>query len=212
MKKTKDKEETKNKIIAILIGIIILLILILICVVSIKKFNNKDTNPNNEITNNNNNTNENNNESNNDTTTKNQNNQNNQNIIKDLSTYGEPNYNISTEEKNTDYTFKIQQDNSIIINNQNKISNIKNAKSIKLFNPPAPYSILYILTEDGNIYSYETSSYEENNYEATKINTYNNIKQIITYEKRSTEGKGGCNYIIIKDNQDNYYKLDSYCI
>ena len=209
MKKTKDKEETKNKIIAILIGIIILLILILICVVSIKKFNNKDTNPNNEITNNNNNTNENNNESNNDTTTKNQNNQ---NIIKDLSTYGEPNYNISTEEKNTEYTFKIQQDNSIIINNQNKISNVKNAKSIKLFNPPAPYSILYILTEDGNIYSYETSSYEENNYEATKINTYNNIKQIITYEKRSTEGKGGCNYIIIKDNQDNYYELDSYCI
>ena len=174
MKKTKDKEETKNKIIAILIGIIILLILILICVVSIKKFNNKDTNPNNEITNNNNITNENNNESNNDTTTKNQTNQ---NIIKDLSTYGEPNYNISTEEKNTDYTFKIQQDNSIIINNQNKISNIKNAKSIKLFNPPAPYSILYILTEDGNIYSYETSSYEENNYEATKINTYNNIRE-----------------------------------
>lgn len=207
MKKTKNKEETKNKIIAILIGIIILLILILICVISIKKFNNKDTNPNNEITNNNNNTNENNNESNNDTTT-----ENNKNIIKDLSAYGEPNYNISTEEKNTDYTFKIQQDNSIIINNQNKISNIKNAKSIKLFNPPAPYSILYILTEDGNIYSYETSSYEENNYEATKINTYNNIKQIITYEKRSTEGKGGCNYIIIKDNQDNYYELDSYCI
>lgn len=208
MKKTKNKEETKNKIIAILIGIIILLILILICVISIKKFNNKDTNPNNEITNNNNNTNENNNESNNDTTTEN----NNQNIIKDLSTYGEPNYNISTEEKNNDYTFKIQQDNSIIINNQNKISNIKNAKSIKLFNPPAPYSILYILTEDGNIYSYETSSYEENNYKATKINTYNNIEQIITYEKRSTEGKGGCDYIIIKDNQDNYYELDSYCI
>ena len=209
MKKTKDKEETKNKIIAILIGIIILLILILICVVSIKKINNKDTNPNNEITNKNNNANKNNNESNNNTTTENNNNQ---NIIKDLSTYGEPNYNISTEEKNTDYTFKIQQDNSIIINNQNKISNIKNAKSIKIFNPPAPYSILYILTEDGNIYSYETSGYEENNYEATKINTYNNIKQIITYEKRSTEGKGGCNYIIIKDNQDNYYELDSYCI
>ena len=49
------------------------MILILICVISIKKFNNKDTNPNNEITNNNNNTNENNNESNNDTTTENTN-------------------------------------------------------------------------------------------------------------------------------------------
>lgn len=209
MKKTKDKEETKNKIIAILIGIIILLILILICVVSIKKFNNKDTNPNNEITNNNNNTNENNNASNNDTTTENNNNQ---NIIKDLSAYGEPNYSISNEEKNTDYTFKIQQDNSILINNKNNITNITNAKSIKLFNPPAPYSILYILTEDGNIYKYETSEYENKNYNATKINTYNNIKEIITYEKRTSENKGGCDYIIIKDNQDNYYELDSFCI
>ena len=208
MKNNKNIEEIKNKIIVILISIIILLILALICVVSIKKFNNKDTNTNNEIINNNNNSNKNDNNNNNDNTE----NTNNPNTITDLSIYGEPNYSISTEEKNIDYTFKIQQDKSIIINNQNKISNITNAKNIKLFNPPAPYSILYILTEDGNIYSYTTSNYEANNYEATKIDTYNNIKEIITYEKRTTEGKGGCDYIIIKDNNNNYYELDSFCV
>ena len=208
MKKTKNKEETKNKIIVILISIIILLTLVLICVVSIKKFNNKDTNINNEIINNNSNTNKNNNNNNN---TVNED-TNNKNIITDLSVYGEPNYSVSTEEKNTDYTFKIQQDNSIIINNKNNITNITNAKNIKLFSPPAPYSILYILTEDGNIYKYETSNYESNNYKATKIDTYNNIKEIITYQKRTTEGKGGCDYIIIKDNNDNYYELDSFCV
>ena len=87
-----------------------------------------------------------------------------------------------------------------------------NAKSIKLFSPPSPYSILYILTEDGNLYKYETSNYESNNYNATKIDEYNNIEQITTYKKRSTENKGGCDYIIIVDKNNNHYELDSFCI
>ena len=53
---------------------------------------------------------------------------------------------------------------------------------------------------------------ESNNYNATKINGYNNIKQIITYKKRSAEGKGGCDYIIIVDTNNNHYELDSSCI
>ena len=133
-------------------------------------------------------------------------------VIDDLSKYGEADYTIIKEDKNTDYSFKINSDGNIIINGKNKISNISNAKSIKLFSPPSPKSILYILTEDGDIYKYDTNNYESNNYTAIKMEKYSNIKQIITYKKRSSEANGGCDYIVVVDNNEKYYELNSFCV
>ena len=81
-----------------------------------------------------------------------------------------------------------------------------------MFSPPAPYSTLYVLTKDGNLYKYETSEYENGSYTATKLDKYSNIKKIITYQKRSIEAKGGCDYIFVVDNNEKYYELDSFCI
>ena len=38
------------------------------------------------------------------------------------------------------------------------------------------------------------------------------LKKIITYQKRSTEPKGGCDYIFVADNNGKHYELDSFCI
>ena len=81
-----------------------------------------------------------------------------------------------------------------------------------MFSPPAPYSTLYVLTKDGYLYKYETSEYENGSYNATKLDEYSNIKKIITYQKRSTEAKGGCDYIFVVDNNGKHYELDSFCI
>ena len=210
--KTKDKKT--NKILIIII--VVLLLLITLLSTGIIDFNkNKYSNyePNNETANNNSKENNDNNEFNNEESNDNNevnNKENNQ--TNDPSEYWLVNNDIITEEKTTELTFKITDNGKISINNNKTITNITNAKSIKLFSPPAPYQTLYILTKDGNIYKYETSELEKENYNATKVDAYTNIKEIVTYQKRSTENKGGCDYIVVIDEDNKHYKLDSMCI
>lgn len=129
----------------------------------------------------------------------------------ELTKFGKSDYNFIKVVYNSEYSFKLDVDGRININFENYLSNISNAKDLLLFSPPSPHSILYILTTDGNVYKYETSSYGTKNYNATKIEQYSNIVQIINYETRK-ENAGGCDYVILVDEAGKYYELDSFCI
>ena len=128
----------------------------------------------------------------------------------EITKFGKSDYNIIKEVYNTEYSFKLDVDGRININFENYLSNISNAKDLLLFSSTAPHSILYILTTDGNVYKYETSSYGTKNYNATKIEQYNNIVQMINYKTRKSNA-GGCDYIILVDENGNHFELDSVC-
>jgi len=129
----------------------------------------------------------------------------------ELGKLGKDDYNFVKDVNIGDYSFKLEVNGKININFENYISNISDAKDIILYNSPSLESILYILTDNGDIYQYNTSYYESGNYDATKIDEYSNIKYMITYQTRKANA-GGCNYIILIDNNDKYYKLNSFCI
>ena len=129
----------------------------------------------------------------------------------ELSKFGKADYNIIKDVYTGDFSFKLEVNGKINISFENYISNISNAKDIMLFSPPAPYSTLYILTTDGNIYKYETSSYQSKDYKATKIDKYSNITQMIEYQTRKANA-GGCDYIILVDKNGKYFELDSRCV
>ena len=111
----------------------------------------------------------------------------------------------------SDYSFKLDLDVRINVNFENYISNISNGKDLILFSSTAPSSILYILTTDGDIYKYETSSYQSSDYKAVKIDEYSNIENMINYKTRK-KNAGGCDYIILVDKDENYFELDSFCV
>lgn len=210
-------EQKTNKILVVIIIILVLLIILLSTgVINFNKDKYSNYETNNEITNNNDYSNSTENNSDDEVSNNTINNEGNNNIenneSNDLSVYWLVDNKMITEEKTTDLTFKITADRKISINNNKSIANITNAKSIKLFSPPGPYSTLYILTKDGNIYKYETSELEKENYNASKVDNYTNVKEIVTYQKRSTENKGHCEYIVVIDNNGKHYKLDSMCI
>ena len=123
--------------------------------------------------------------------------------------FGKSDHNIIEMEATTEYNVNLETDGRININFINYISNITNAKSIKLFNSPLNY-MLYILTKDGYIYKYDLSNYESGDYNAIKVDKYSNINKMIMYKTRKNNA-GGCDYIILIDNNDEYYELDSSC-
>lgn len=132
--------------------------------------------------------------------------------IEELNKFGSLTYNILKQEFDMKYSLNLFVDGKVNISFEKDIDNISNAKDINLFSTPSPSnSILYILTIDGYIYKYDLSNYELGNYSATKIEEYNNIKKMITYRTRQANA-GGCDYIILIDNNRKYYKLDSSCV
>ncbi len=130
---------------------------------------------------------------------------------KELAKIGKSDYNTIKDVYNSEYSFKLDVNGKININFENNISNISNAKDIILFSPAGPNSYLYILTKDGDVYKYDTSGYKQGNYSADKVSNYSNIKAIIEYTTAGSN-KGGCGYIVLVDNNEKYYKLDSYCV
>ena len=125
-----------------------------------------------------------------------------------LSEISKGDYNYIKGVYNNKYSLNILSDGKIIINFNNYISNVSNAKDIILFGENS--ELVYILTSDGNVFKYELSNIENNNYEATKLDDYSNIKNITTYMTRRAHA-GGCNYVVLINNDDKYYKLDSVC-
>ncbi|MEE3343894.1 MAG: hypothetical protein VZS44_07390 [Bacilli bacterium] len=131
--------------------------------------------------------------------------------VNELTKISKSDYNFLKQEGTSDISFNLSVDGKININFENEITNISNAKDIILFVTPSEDSNLYILTEDGDIYKYNTTSYKSKDYNATKVNEYSNIKRMITYNTRKANA-GGCDYIVLIDNNNKYYKLDSSCV
>lgn len=117
---------------------------------------------------------------------------------------------ILLEVSGSNLNFKISSDGKVTINNNKIIKNISNAVSLRVISPPTSYSLIYILTKNGVVYKYNTSYYDDANYNAVKV--IDNIKQLLLYEKRSTISRGGCDYIIGIDNNNKEYVLNSFCI
>ena len=131
--------------------------------------------------------------------------------VDELTKISKSDYNFLKQDGTSDYTFNLSIDGKININFENEIANISNAKDIMLFVTPSTDYNLYILTTDGDIYKYNTSSYKSKDYNAVKVNEYSNIKRMITYNTRKAHA-GGCDYIVLIDNNNKYYKLDSSCV
>ncbi len=130
----------------------------------------------------------------------------------ELSKIGSSTYNSIKEQYNSNYSFKLDVNGKVIINLTHELSNITNAKDILLYTPPAPTSFLYVLTKDGDVYKYDISNYDSNNYTAEKLNEYSNIKKMFLYSTSSSAAKGGCSYLVLIDGNEKYYQLDSYCV
>ena len=131
--------------------------------------------------------------------------------VDELTKISKSDYNFLKQDGTSDYTFNLSIDGKININFENEIANISNAKDIMLFVTPSTDYNLYILTTNGDIYKYNTSSYKSKDYNAVKVNEYSNIKRMITYNTRKAHA-GGCDYIVLIDNNNKYYKLDSSCV
>lgn len=124
----------------------------------------------------------------------------------ELSKFGKADYNIIKNVYTGDLSFMLEVNGKIMISFENYISNISNAKDVMLLD-----STLYILTKDGDIYQYETSKYQSKDYNATKIDTYSNITQMIYYMTRKAHA-GGCDNIILVDKNGTYFRIDSRCV
>ena len=191
------KKNNKGLIICLITIIVILLTLVILLSTGTINFKeqNENTNDNHEILNNKDN-------ENNNYDTK---------VYDELTKISKLDYNFIKSEYTTDYSIGLSIDGKINVNFQNNISNISNAKDIALFSTPAPYPTLYIVTTNGDVYKYDFSNYESKNYNATKISEYSNIEKIITYRTRKANA-GGCDFIILVDKNNKYYKLDSSCL
>lgn len=127
-----------------------------------------------------------------------------------LSKISKSDYNFVNGAYNNNYSINVLSSGKVIVNYVNNISNISNAKDIILFSGPGTGDMAYILTTDGYVYKYDLSNVSKNNFEATKINEYSSIKQMVRYMTRKANA-GGCDFVVLIDSNDKYYSLDSYC-
>ena len=128
-----------------------------------------------------------------------------------LSKISKSDYNFVNGAYNNNYSINVLSSGKVIVNFVNNISNISNAKDIILFSGPGTGDMAYILTVDGYVYKYDLSNVSKNNFEATKINEYSNIEQMVRYMTRKANA-GGCDFVVLIDSNDKYYSLDSYCV
>ncbi len=120
-------------------------------------------------------------------------------------------YNFVKGEYSNDYSVNILSDGKVLVNFNNYISNISNAKDLILFSGPGGDDLVYILATDGNLYKYNLANVNSKNFEATKLDEYTNIKQMVRYKTRKANA-GGCDYVIVIDNDGKYQSIDSYCV
>ena len=120
-------------------------------------------------------------------------------------------YNFMSKESYSNNSAIVLSNGKVLVNFDYYIENIINAKDLVLFSVPSDDTILYILTINGDIYKYNLDDANSKNFNASKIDEHKNIKQILRYETRKGNA-GGCDYVILIDNNGKYYSLDSYCV
>lgn len=127
-----------------------------------------------------------------------------------LSKISEGDFNIIKMEYNDSHSFSLDVSGKVIIDFNNYIDNISDAKDILLFNSEQG-NILYILTLSGDVYKYNVLSLESDEFTAGKIDEYSNIKKMFIYNTRKNNS-GGCDYVVLIDSDDNYHQLISLCV
>ena len=120
-------------------------------------------------------------------------------------------YNFVNSAYNNKYSISVLSNGKVLVNFIENISNISDAKDLILFSGPGNGDIAYILTNDGNVYKYDLANSSNNNFDATKLDEYKNIKQMVRYMTRKAHA-GGCDYVVLIDSENKYYSLDSYCV
>ena len=124
----------------------------------------------------------------------------------ELSKFGKSDYNFVNSEYNSTHSIAVLSDGKVLIDFKDNLSNVSHAKDVIVFSGPGVNETAYILTNNGDVYKYEFSE----KYEATKLD-YTNISSIIRYKTRKANA-GGCDYLILIDKDNQYTKLDSYCV
>lgn len=128
-----------------------------------------------------------------------------------LAKIGKSTYNYAKGAYINSDSLNILSDGKILVNFSDNISNISNAEDLILFAGPGADTIAYILTSDGNVYKYNLTNISSKNFNATKLDEYSNIKQIIRYKTRKANA-GGCDYVVLIDGDGKYYSIDHYCV
>lgn len=128
----------------------------------------------------------------------------------ELSRFGESDFNIIKLQSSGSHSFALDVNGKVIVDFNNYIDNISDAKDILLFNSEQG-NILYILTLSGDVYKYNVLSLESDEFTAGKIDEYSNIKKMFIYNTRKNNS-GGCDYVVLIDSDDNYHQLISLCV
>ena len=115
-------------------------------------------------------------------------------------------YNATKLEVTQYNSFALLANGKVIIDFDREIKNIDNAVDFALLN-----NNLYILTNDGNVYTYYTGVTKEATLEATKVDSVKDIKKLVSYFTRR-KNAGGCNYVVAVDKDSNYTKLEEMCV
>ena len=124
----------------------------------------------------------------------------------ELAKIGKADYNLVHVSSSNEHSLNIASNGKVFVDFDSYISNVNNTKDAIIFSGPGT-EVAYILTNSGDVYKYDFND----NFKATKLDEYSNIKKMINYKTRKGNA-GGCDYIILIDNKGNYQELDSFCV
>lgn len=175
------KKEKKLNILIVLLGIVALALVVLLLLVFSGKANLKCTANDNDIN------------------------------YEELAKIADGDYKFVNRDYDNANSVMVLSNGKVFVNFDYYIKNITNAKDVILFSGPTDSSMLYILTLDGNVYKYNLDDANNKKFDATKIDKYTDIKQILRYETRKGNA-GGCDHVILVDKNNKYHSIDSYCV
>ena len=116
---------------------------------------------------------------------------------------------VETVYNGNDYSAMLDITGRVIIKNYMKDKsvigelNIDRVVDIIVFSVPADYSeqLLYLLTEDGNVYSYKFGNSDVKNYEVIRVEGLSNVKKIfISNYSKNNAGGASALFAITGDN------------
>ena len=110
-----------------------------------------------------------------------------------------------------DYNASLSIDGNVIINFNENLDNIKDAKDIISFNDGDFNSkSLYIIDSKGKLYKYTSDDYNNKIYIAEELKEYNDIEKIFIYYTRK-KNAGGCDNLVVSNKNNDYQIVSSYC-
>lgn len=125
-------------------------------------------------------------------------------------------FEFSNSDTNEIYTVQVVLDGSVRIckgytQECNNIDNIKDVVDSKEFlssslDNPSTY---YFLTNNGDVYYYESSNTINKNYKAVKLTDVSNVNKLLYINYYPIQQSGGRNVLIAITNDDNYVILNS---